>query len=73
MKHCPNMKSQEKGSGQAQSSGSSDAAKKNLFYALRYMGMQEISPDVVSGLLEIFTLDVNALLDPVLLCPLLHH
>ena len=32
---CPNLKSQDKGSGQAQASGSSDAPKKNYFYALR--------------------------------------
>ncbi|WP_353824355.1 hypothetical protein [Acinetobacter baumannii] len=58
------MKSQYKGSGQAQASGSSDAPNKNRFYALRSMGEQEISPDVVNGILKVLSLDVYALLDP---------
>ena len=64
MRDCPNLKSQYKGSGQAQASGSSDAPKKNRFYALRSRGEQETSPDVVTCMLKIFTLDVYALLDP---------
>ena len=67
----PNLKSHDKGSGQAQASGSSDAPKKNRFYALRSMGEQEISTNVVTDMLKIFTLDVYALLDSSLLCPLL--
>ena len=31
MRDCPNMKSQDKGSGQDQASGSTDAPKKNYF------------------------------------------
>ena len=58
------MKSQDKGSDKAQASGSSDAPKKNHFYALRSRDEKETSPDVVTGMLKIFTLDVYALLDP---------
>ena len=49
---------------QAQASGSSDAPKKNRFYALMSRGEKEISPNVVTGMFKIFTLDVYALLDP---------
>ena len=60
---CPNMKSQDKGSGQAQESGSSDAPKTTRFHALRSRGEKKTSPNVVNGMLKIFTLDVYALLD----------
>ncbi|XP_069150302.1 uncharacterized protein [Solanum lycopersicum] len=63
IKDCPNLKSQDKGSDKAQASGSSDAPKKNHFYALRSRDEKETSPDVVTGMLKIFTLDVYALLD----------
>ncbi|XP_027767790.1 uncharacterized protein LOC114074070 [Solanum pennellii] len=55
------MKGQEK-NGQA--SGSSDAPMKNHFYALRTRSEQETSPDVVTGMLQVFTIVVYALLDP---------
>ena len=48
LRDYPNLKSQDKGSGQAQASGSSDAPKKNRFYALRSRGEQETSPDMVT-------------------------
>ena len=64
MRDCPNMNIQYKGSGQAQASASSDALKKNRFYALRSRGEQEISPDVVTGMLKVLSLDVYYLLDP---------
>ena len=38
MRDCTNLEGQYKGSGQAQASGSSDAPKKNRFYALRSKG-----------------------------------
>ena len=38
MRDCPNLKSQDKGSGQVQASGSRDAPKKNRFYALHSRG-----------------------------------
>ena len=63
MRDCPNLKSQVTGSGQAQTSGSIDAPKKNRFYAFHSRGEQETSSDVVIGMLKIFTLDVYALLD----------
>ena len=53
MRDCPNLKSQDKGSGQAQASGSSDAPKKNRFYALRSRGEKENSPDLVYALIDI--------------------
>ena len=62
MRDCPNLKSQEKGSVQAYAGSSSDAPKENLFYALRSMGEKETSPNVMTGMLKIFTLDVYALL-----------
>ena len=37
---------------------SSDVSKKNRFYDLRTRGEQETSPDVVTGMLKIFTIDV---------------
>ena len=64
MTDCPNLKSHDKGSGQAQESGSSDAHKKNRFYAILSRCEQETSIDVVTGMLKNFTLDVYALLDP---------
>ena len=64
MRDCPNLKSHEKVGGQAQACGSSDASKKNCFYALCSRGEQETSHDVVTGMLKIFTLDVYVLLDP---------
>ena len=63
MRDFPNLKSQDKGSGQAQASGSTDAPNKNLFYALHSRGEQETSPDVVTGMLKVFFLDVHVLLD----------
>lgn len=60
MRDCPSAKGQEK---IGQPSGSSDAPKKNRFYALRFRGEQENSPDVVTDMLKIFTFDVYALLD----------
>ena len=51
MRDFPNLKIQVKGIGQAQESGSSNAPKKNRFYAFRSRGKQETSPDVVTGML----------------------
>ena len=58
MRDCPNMKIQEKDSGQAQASGSSDAPKKNRFNALLSRGEQETSLDVVTSMLKVFYLYV---------------
>ena len=45
------MKGQYKGSGQA-SVSSIDAPKKDHFYALRYRGEQQSSPDVVTSMVD---------------------
>ena len=50
-------------SGQSQSSGSTDSLKKSRFYALCFRGEQETSPDMVTGLLTMFSIDVYILLD----------
>ena len=63
MRDCPNLKDQEKGI-YAQASGSSDSPKKNRFYDLRSRGERETSPDVVTGLLKVFTIDAYDLRDP---------
>ena len=56
------MKSKENGSGQA--SGSNvDPQKKNNFYSLRSRGEQQSSPDVVTDMLQVFSIDVYALLN----------
>nr|XP_019069806.1 uncharacterized protein LOC109120449 [Solanum lycopersicum] len=65
VKDCPNVISQVKGNGQSQPSGpSSVAQKRNCFYALKARGEQESSPDIVTGMLQVFSLNVYALLDP---------
>lgn len=59
------MKSQERENAQAQESTANPyATKKNHFYALHSNKDQESSPDVVSGMLQLFFIDVYALLDP---------
>ena len=63
MRDCPNLKRQDKVSGQAHVNGSSDAPNKNSHYALRSRCEQETSPDFVIGVLKIFTLDVYVLHD----------
>ena len=63
VRDCPNVRGQDKGSGKAQASGSSDAPKKNRFYALRSKGEQETSPDVVTGMLKVLSIDLYSLLD----------
>ena len=64
MRDCPSLKSQYKGSGQAQTIGSSNAPTKNCIYALRSMGEQETSHNLVTVMLKFFSLGVYALLDP---------
>ena len=65
VRDCPNVRSQAKGSCQAQASGCTlDAPKRNHFYALRSGGGQQESPDVVNDMSQVFSFDVYALLDP---------
>ncbi|XP_069145531.1 uncharacterized protein [Solanum lycopersicum] len=59
-----NVRVQDKGSGQVQESVSDEALKKNRFYTPPFRGEQEISPDMVTGMLRVFSIDVYALLDP---------
>ena len=55
----------KKRSGQAQASRSNvDAPMKNHFYGLPSSGEQECSPNVVTGMLQVFSIDVYALLYP---------
>ncbi|KAH0685720.1 hypothetical protein KY290_017248 [Solanum tuberosum] len=64
-KDCPMLKAQGRENAQAQASGPNpDAPKKNHFYALQSRGDHESSPDVVTGMLQVFTINVYALLDP---------
>ena len=63
MRASTNLKSQDKGSGKAQESGSNDYYKKNHFYALLSRGEQETSPDVVNDMLKVFSIDVYDLVD----------
>ena len=56
------MKGQDKASGKAQASGFNNAPENN-FYALRSRGEQETSPDVVTGMLKVLSIDAYAILD----------
>ena len=58
------MRGHEKGSCQAQTSGSNDAPKKNCFYVLFARGEQETSPDVVTCMFKVFSINIYSLLDP---------
>ena len=60
VREFPNSKEQEKGE---KPSGSSDSPRKNRFHALRTRGEKEASPNMVTGLLQIFAIDVYAFLD----------
>ena len=62
----PNVRGQDKDSGQAQSSSSNESPKKNHFYARRSWGEQETSPDVMTCMLKAFSIDVYTLIYPVL-------
>ena len=59
-----NVSGQDNGSAQYQASGSNEAPNKNHFYALHSRGEQETSPDVVTGMLKFFSIEVYALLYP---------
>ena len=57
------MKGKDKGSGKA--SGSNVyVPKKNHIYAFHFWEEQENSPDVVTGMVQVFSIDVYALLYP---------
>ena len=59
VKDFPNLKGQDKDSRQAQASGSNvDTPKKSHFCELRSREEQESSPDVVNGMLQVFSIDI---------------
>ena len=61
-KYFPMMKTQGGENGQAKSSDPNpDAPKKNCFYVLQSRSDQEISLDVVTRMLKIFSFDVCSL------------
>ncbi|XP_049388796.1 uncharacterized protein LOC125853135 [Solanum stenotomum] len=65
LKDCPTCAAKGKEGNQATPSGSNvDAPKKNRFYALQSRNDLEGSPNVVTGILQVFSIDVYALLDP---------
>uniref|UniRef100_M1BQ68 Gag-pol polyprotein n=1 Tax=Solanum tuberosum TaxID=4113 RepID=M1BQ68_SOLTU len=65
LKDCPTHTAKGREGNQTPPSDSnSDAPKKNHFYALQSRGDQESSPNVVTGMLQVFSIDVYALLDP---------
>ncbi|XP_049372558.1 uncharacterized protein LOC125837496 [Solanum verrucosum] len=62
---CPMLKVQGRAGKQVPSSGSNfDAPKKNHFYALQSRSDQKSSLDVVIGMLQVFSINIYALLDP---------
>nr|XP_010321207.1 uncharacterized protein LOC104647482 [Solanum lycopersicum] len=65
VRDCPMDKTQGRESNQFQTSGLNfDAPKKNRFYALKSRGYQEHYIDVVTGMLQVFSINVYALIDP---------
>ena len=63
VRECLNLNGQDKRSGKAQASGSNvNVPKKNRFYALRCKGEQESSPDVVTGMLQVLSIEFYVLL-----------
>ena len=74
VKDCPCVKIQGKGNSQVQSSSRRfEAPKRNHFYALKARGEQETSPNVVTGMLQVFSILIFMLyLIPVLPFILLH-
>ncbi|XP_049360778.1 uncharacterized protein LOC125825494 [Solanum verrucosum] len=65
MRDCPILVTKGRENKQAPPSGSnSNAPKQNRFYALQSRGDQESSPNVVTGMLKVFLIDVYVLLDP---------
>lgn len=65
VRDCPIIKARGKKSNLYQASGPNlDAPKKKRFYDLRSRGEQEDYPDVVTDILQVFSINVYALLDP---------
>ena len=65
VKHCPMIKDRGKKNIKAQARGSSsDHPKKNRFSVLCSKVVKEDSPDVVTSMLQVYTIDVYALVVP---------
>ena len=65
VKNCPNVRGQGMGNGKTHPSVPiTEAPKRNHFYALKTRDEQENSPDVVRSTLQVFSINVYALLDP---------
>jgi len=63
----PNIRGQEKGSVQVQASGPRcDALKRNRLYVFLCRSDQEESPNVITSMLQVFSINVYDLLDPLL-------
>ena len=63
VRDCPNMKGQEKGGGQSQAIGLNvDPPNKNHFYSILSMGLHESSPDIITSMVQVFSINVYALL-----------
>ena len=63
-RECSIMKSKGRENAQAQASAQKPGTpKKNLFCSLQSRSDQEISQDVVNGILKLFFFDLYALLD----------
>ena len=64
VRDCSVLKAKGRESNQFQvSSPSSNAPKKNRFYPLRSRGDEEDSPDVVTGMLQVFSINVYNVLE----------
>ena len=61
--YCPMDKNQMRESNQTQEWGLDYNAPQNYFYALKSRGDQEHFPDVIHSMLQVFSIDVYALLD----------
>ena len=64
MNNCSKLKCQDKDSGQDQARGSNvDRPKKIIFFVLRSRGEQETSPNVLTGMLKVYSIDIYSLLN----------
>ena len=65
VKVCPMIKDRGKESSKSQASGpSSDPSMNNCFYDLHSRGEQEDSPNDVTGMLRVFSINIYALVYP---------
>ena len=64
VRECPNVRIKGKINSQGQPSGpSSEAPKRNRFCALKARGEQERSLDIVTGMLQVFLINVYTFID----------